>query len=136
MTASKDAPELRSVESGEVIKGVMALLFTPFTNDGFRFDPASMRRQFDFVRESGVSSVVACGKAGEFEGQSLEEIEEVLTTVLEHVNGRVPGGHWHYQRRGGPRPARGGARAPMRRRLRHDQEADQGGPARLLQPDR
>ena len=92
MTASKDAAELRSVDSGEVIKGVVALLFTPFTDDGTRFDAASMRRQLDFVLESGVSSVVACGKAGEFEGQTLEEIEEVLTTVLEHVNGRVPVG--------------------------------------------
>ncbi len=87
MTANKDAPD-----SGEVIKGVVALLFTPFSDDGTRFDAASMRRQLDFVLESGVSAVVACGKAGEFEGQSLEEIEEVLTTVLEHVNGRVPVG--------------------------------------------
>ena len=39
-----------------------------------------------------MSSVVACGKAGEFEGQTLEEIEEVLTTVLEHVDGRAPVG--------------------------------------------
>ena len=71
---------------------MVALLFTPFTADGRRFDAASMRRQLDFVLESGVSAVVACGKAGEFEGQSLEEIEEVLTTVLEHVHGRIPVG--------------------------------------------
>ena len=92
MTANTDAPELRTVDSGEVIKGVVALLFTSFSDDGTRFDAASMRRQIDFVLEPGVSAVVACGKAGEFEGQSLEEIEEVLTTVLEYVNGRVPVG--------------------------------------------
>ena len=39
----------------------------PFTDDGKRFDAASMRRQLDFVLESEVSAVVACGKAGEFE---------------------------------------------------------------------
>ena len=55
-------------------------------------DAADLRRQLDFVLGSGVSSVVACGKAGEFEGQTLEEIEEVLATVLEHVSGRVPVG--------------------------------------------
>ena len=92
MTGGKEAPELRSVDSGEVIKGVVALLFTPFSDDGTRFDAASIRRQLDFVLEPGVSAVVACGKAGEFEGQTLEEIEEVLTTVLEHVDGRVPVG--------------------------------------------
>ena len=105
MTASKDVAELRSVDSGEVIEGVVALLFTPFSDDGTRFDAASMRRQLDFVLEPGVSAVVACGKAGEFEGQILHEIEEVLTTVLEHVDGRVPGGHGYHQRGGGPRPA-------------------------------
>ena len=71
---------------------VVTLLFTPFTDDGKRFDAASMRRQLDFVLASEVSAVVACGKAGEFEGQSLEEIEEVLAVVLEHVGGRVPVG--------------------------------------------
>ena len=92
MTASAAAAGLRSAESGAVIRGVVTLLFTPFTDDGRRFDAASMRRQLDYVLEGGVSAVVACGKAGEFEGQALEEIEEVLATVLEHVDGRVPVG--------------------------------------------
>ena len=37
---------------------MVALLFTPFTPDGSRFDAAGMRRQLDFVLESGVSAVV------------------------------------------------------------------------------
>ena len=90
MATSAPAAELRSVESGVVIKGVVTLLFTPFQDDATRFDAASMRRQLDFVLESGVSALVACGKAGEFEGQTLEEIEEVLGTVIDHVAGRVP----------------------------------------------
>ena len=92
MEASAAAAGLRSVDSGAVLKGVVTLLFTPFTDDGKRFDAASMRRQLDYVLESEVSAVVACGKAGEFEGQTLEEIEEVLATVLEHVDGRIPVG--------------------------------------------
>ena len=47
-----------------------------------------MRRQLDFVLESGVSALAACGSAGESERQSLEEIEEVLGTVIDHVDGR------------------------------------------------
>ena len=92
MATNASAPKPRSVDSGRVVDGVVALLFTPFTADGSRFDAAGMRRQLDFVLESGVSAVVACGKAGEFEGQSLEEIEEVLNTVLAHVRGRIPVG--------------------------------------------
>ena len=92
MATNASAPKPRSVDSGRVVDGVVALLFTPFSADGRRFDAAGMRRQLDFVLESGVSAVVACGKAGEFEGQSLEEIEEVLSTVLAHVRGRIPVG--------------------------------------------
>ena len=92
MATSAPVAETRSVDSGAVIKGVVTLLFTPFKDDATRFDAASMRRQLDFVLESGVSALVACGKAGEFEGQTLEEIEEVLGTVIDHVDGRVPVG--------------------------------------------
>jgi len=48
-----------------------------------------MRRQVDFVLDAGVSAVVVCGKAGEFEGITLDETEHVLTAVLERVAGRV-----------------------------------------------
>ena len=49
-----------------------------------------MRRQIDRALDGGVSAVVACGKAGEFEGLSLSEVEEVLTFVVDHIAGRVP----------------------------------------------
>lgn len=51
-----------------------------------------MRRQLDTVLDTGVSGVVACGKTGEFEGQTLDEVEAVISMVLEHVGGRVPVG--------------------------------------------
>ena len=95
-----------------------------------------MRRQIDFVLEPGVSAVVACGKAGEFEGQSLEEIEVVLTTVLEHVNGRVPVGMGIIsveEDRGLPEAelaTRCGADFAMTKKLTRVD------PVRLLQPDR
>lgn len=83
---------MRTVRNGQVLQGVITLLFTPFTADGKSFDAASMRRQLDTVLDAGVSGVVACGKAGEFEGQTLDEVEEVISMVLEHVGGRVPVG--------------------------------------------
>ncbi|WP_089719076.1 dihydrodipicolinate synthase family protein [Candidatus Entotheonella palauensis] len=82
----------RSVSNGTILQGVITLLFTPFSADGKTFDPPSMRRQLDFVLEADVSAIVACGKAGEFEGLTLAEAEQVLTMVLDHVGGRVPVG--------------------------------------------
>ena len=82
----------RHLTNGKPIEGVVTLLFTPFSADAKSLDLDSMRRQVDFVLNAGVSAVVACGKAGEFEGMTLEEIEHVLSCVLEHVNGRVPVG--------------------------------------------
>ena len=84
--------ERRTLRNGEVLEGVITLLFTPFSADRKTFDVSSMRRQLDFVLNAGVSGVVACGKAGEFEGLSLEEAEQVLTSVLDHIGGQVPVG--------------------------------------------
>ena len=72
--------------------GVYTLLLTPFNKDGSKFDPLSMSRQIDYVLDAGVNGLVACGKAGEFEGLNLYEIEQVISHVVEHVNGRVPVG--------------------------------------------
>ncbi len=66
-----------------------ALLFTPFGDDGHFIDAPSMQRQVDRVVKAGVDNVVACGKAGEFEGLKPVEIEEVLTIVQDQVGGRV-----------------------------------------------
>jgi 4-hydroxy-tetrahydrodipicolinate synthase len=82
----------RTIKNGQSLQGVIALLFTPFSSDGKEVDAASLHRQIDRVLESGVSAVVACGKAGEFEGLTPAEIEQVLALVLERVAGRVPVG--------------------------------------------
>ena len=51
-----------------------------------------MHRQLDRVLAAGVAGVVACGKAGEFEGINAAEFEQVLSLVLEGVAGQVPVG--------------------------------------------
>ena len=83
MTGEKDNP---------LTGGVYTLLLTPYNEDGSKFDPLSMSRQIDYVLDAGVNGLVACGKAGEFEDLNLDEIEQVLSHVVEHVNGRVPVG--------------------------------------------
>ena len=82
----------RCTENGKAVDGVVTLLATPFHHNDLSLDLDSMRRQVDFVLNAGVSAVVACGKAGEYEGMTLDEVERVLTMVLEHVDGRVPVG--------------------------------------------
>ena len=82
----------RCARNGKPIDGVVTLLSTPFHDNDLSIDPDSMRRQVDFVVDAGVSAVVACGKAGEYEGMTLDEVERVLTLVLEQVDGRVPVG--------------------------------------------
>ena len=74
------------------IEGVVTLLFTPFSPDTTTLDLESLRREVDYVLGAGVSAVVACGKAGEFEGMTLDETEQVLNCVLEQVDGKVPVG--------------------------------------------
>ena len=83
---------LRTLKNGQPLQDVIALLFTPFSADGKSVDAASMHRQLDRVLEAGVAGVVACGKAGEFEGINAAEFEQVLSLVLEGVAGQVPVG--------------------------------------------
>ena len=75
-----------------MLQGVTALLFTPFTGEGHLIDAVSMGRQVDRVLAAGVDNVVACGKAGEFEGLQPAEIEQVLSIVVDQVGGRMPVG--------------------------------------------
>ena len=82
----------RCANNGKPVDGVVTLLLTPFSADTETLDLESMRRQIEFVLDAGVSALVACGKAGEFEGMTLDESERVLSFVMEQVDGRVPVG--------------------------------------------
>ena len=131
MATSAPAAELRSVESGAVIKGVVTLLFTRSrTTRRVSTLPARL------LAESGVSALVACGKAGKFERQTLEEARGGAGHGDSTTSTRVDRRHGHHQRRGGLRSAGGGAGGPLRRRRRDDQEAYQKRSARLLQQRR
>lgn len=88
----KDVPLKRHPLNRPPIEGVIALLFTPFSKETKSIDLKSLKREVDFVLDAGVSAVVACGKAGEFEGMTPGESEQVLDCVLKHVDGRVPVG--------------------------------------------
>jgi dihydrodipicolinate synthase/N-acetylneuraminate lyase len=70
-------------------RGIFAGLTTPFGPDG-RFDPAGHARNVEHVVEAGVHGVIALAVMGEGPSQSNDEAQEVATTTVRTVGGRVP----------------------------------------------
>lgn len=71
------------------LKGVMPPHITPFTKSGL-LDPEGLREDIAFWIESGVSGLVPCGSNGESTNLRLGEKKEIISLVVEEVNGRVP----------------------------------------------
>ncbi len=71
-----------------VLKGTVTALVTPF-KDGL-VDHESLRKLVEFQISSGVQGLLACGCTGEPATLSGREKLEVIQTVLDSTNGRVP----------------------------------------------
>lgn len=71
-----------------MIKGVGVALITPFNN--YEVDYPALERMVDYVIASGVDYIVALGSTAETATLSLKERDEVLRSIVEHTNGRVP----------------------------------------------
>ena len=69
-------------------QGVFSVLPTPFTKSG-DFDPGSMKKVLDLFIGAGVNGVTALGVTGEVARLSESERDQVLNTVVSHVNGRI-----------------------------------------------
>lgn len=78
-----------SSSQASVLQGVFSVLPTPFADDG-ELDLESMRRVIDLFIEGGVNGLTALGVTGEVARLTDSERQTVLTTVVEHVAGRVP----------------------------------------------
>jgi 4-hydroxy-tetrahydrodipicolinate synthase len=72
-----------------VLGGVFSVLPTPFAPNG-DVDPESLKRVIDLFIADGVSGFTALGVTGEVARLTDIERDQVLDTVLTHVNGRVP----------------------------------------------
>ncbi|UCH70239.1 MAG: dihydrodipicolinate synthase family protein [Candidatus Bathyarchaeota archaeon] len=70
-------------------RGVNVALVTPFTRDN-EVNEKALRDLVAFLIEKGVSGLVPVGTTGEFIYLSEEEREEVVETVVDEANGRVP----------------------------------------------
>jgi 4-hydroxy-tetrahydrodipicolinate synthase len=72
-----------------VLEGVFVPHVTPFTRTG-QLDVKALRTCVKFWLEGGVSGLVPCGSNGEAPYISRQERTEVIKTVLDEVNGKVP----------------------------------------------
>jgi dihydrodipicolinate synthase/N-acetylneuraminate lyase len=70
-------------------RGVFAIPVTPFTPDD-EVDVGSLRRCVDFCIAAGAGGVVAPVNASEFFTLTETERKQVVETVVEQTNGRVP----------------------------------------------
>ena len=71
-------------------RGSHTVLATPFTADGSAIDAAALRRLVDWQIESGSHGLIPLGSTGEFLSVSDDERRQVVKTVVEAANCRVP----------------------------------------------
>jgi 2-keto-3-deoxy-L-arabinonate dehydratase len=72
-----------------LVHGLVPILATPFGPDG-ALDPKSLDRLTRFQLESGVDGVATFGMASEGFALTTAERRQVLTTIVEAVDGAVP----------------------------------------------
>lgn len=73
------------------IKGIVVPILTPMNNDEAQtVNHEELRRQIDRLIDGGVDGIFPFGTNGEGYILSMKEKEEVLETVIDQVNGRVP----------------------------------------------
>jgi len=73
----------------ETAAGVYIISATPFKDNG-ALDLESAKRLIDFYIEKEVTGITILGMMGEAQKLTSDESELFLSTVMKHVNGRVP----------------------------------------------
>ena len=70
--------------------GSFTVMVTPFSEDGSKVDHSSLRRFVDWQISNGVPGLIPLGSTGEFLSIADEERREIVTTIIQQVDGRVP----------------------------------------------
>jgi 4-hydroxy-tetrahydrodipicolinate synthase len=71
-----------------ILHGCFVAIVTPFTKDG-AVDEKGLRKNIEFLIESGVAGIVPCGTTGESATLSWEEHNRVVDVALSQAKGRV-----------------------------------------------
>ena len=80
---------MSSEEKGIVLRGAMTALVTPFDEDG-AVDVTALKRMVRRQVSLGIHGLVPCGTTGEGATLSDEEHRQVIETVVQSAEGRVP----------------------------------------------
>jgi len=72
-----------------MLKGAFSAIITPMTADG-QVDYEGLKKHIEFQIQNGINGIVPCGTTGESATLSHDEHKQVVKTVVEQVNGRVP----------------------------------------------
>jgi 4-hydroxy-tetrahydrodipicolinate synthase len=75
--------------ANNTFRGTGVALVTPFTTDE-KIDIPALKSLVEWQIESGIDMLVPAGTTGEAATLSKEEFEELVTTVIEAADGRVP----------------------------------------------
>ena len=70
--------------------GSFTVMVTPFSDDGSKVDYSTLRRFVDWQISNGVPGLIPLGSTGEFLSITDEERREIVTTIIQQVDGRVP----------------------------------------------
>lgn len=70
-------------------KGMCVPVCTPFTKDGEAVDEGVLKEHIDWMIESGVNIILACGGTGEFAYLREQERRRVSEITCKHVAGRA-----------------------------------------------
>ena len=76
--------------TNELFRGSHTVIATPFTLGGRGIDTDALCRLVDWQIESGSHGLIPLGSTGEFLSVSDDERRQVVETVVEAANGRVP----------------------------------------------
>jgi len=71
------------------VKGIIPAMPTPLDEYG-KINKTSLRRLTNFLIDSGVHGLFALGSTGEWYGFNLEQKREVIETIVDETNGRIP----------------------------------------------
>ena len=71
------------------VRGVFVPMVTPF-KENQDIDEEALRSVTDFLVESGVNGIIACGSTGEYVMMSQDEHKKVVRIVVDQANGKIP----------------------------------------------
>jgi dihydrodipicolinate synthase/N-acetylneuraminate lyase len=72
------------------LRGILAAVTTPFTDDASAVDEAALRRQVDRLVDAGIHGLVPTGTTGEFTTLSDAEYRRVIELYVQSAAGRIP----------------------------------------------